>query len=196
MVKLSNAEIDEIFNRSARPGVSGNGVISNGSSNTNLESNLYNVARDDAQIIKNKARRKTLARDQKINGAMSEGSGFKEFAEGFKQGFTGTMQTIGTPVLDVVSEIIPFSKVPRKIIKTITGVGEPQPKQSLKKELGITNGSTPNWSDYVKTIKDTSGLSFKDALKVASEMKRGGMYKMEDVTPQNIATIGHKVLQR
>jgi len=202
MVKLSNAEIDDLFERSARPSVSGQGISvrggvgvpSIGASNTNLEPNVYNVSRDDTQNMKNKARKKTLVRDQKVNGAMSEGSGIKEFAEGFKKGFTGTMETVGTPVLDVISEIIPAGKPLRKGIKAVTGFGEGE-KKPLKKELGISGGAQkPVWSDYVKAVKDTGGLSFKDALKVASEMKKGGMYKMSDVNQQNIATIGSKVL--
>ena len=207
MVKLSNAEIDYLFERSARPSVSGQGinvrggvgVPSIGASNTNLEPNVYNVSRDDTQSMKNNARKKTLARDQKVNGAMSEGSGiegegFKEFAEGFKKGFTGTMKTIGTPLLDVGAEIIPVAKPLRKGIKAVTGFGECE-KKPLKKELGISGGAQkPVWSEFVKGVKDTGGLSFKDALKVASEMKKGGMYKMSDVNQQNIATIATKVL--
>jgi hypothetical protein len=203
MVKLSNAEIDDLFERSARPSVSGKGinirggvgVPSIGSSNTNLEPNLYNVSRDDTQAMKNKARKRVLTRDKKINGAMSEGSGFKEFAEGFQKGFTGTMKTIGTPLMDIGSEIIPVFKPMRKGVKTITGYGECE-KKPLKKELGITSGGAqkPIWSDFVKGVKDTGNLSFKDALKVASEMKKGGMYKMSDINQQNIATIGNKIL--
>ena len=200
MVKLNNAEIDELFERSARPGISGQGISVRGgigvptigASNSNLEPNMYNATRDDTQTMRNKARKKTLTRDQKVNGAMA-GAGTKEFFEGFKKGFTETMQTVGSPLLDVAGEIIPGARIPRKAVKAVTGFGEPE-KQSLKKELGITGGAQKVvWSEFVKSVKDTGNLKFSDALKVASAMKKQGL-KMNDVNQQNIATVAQQVL--
>jgi len=206
MVKLSNAEIDMLFEKSATPGVTGGiGVPVVSGSNSNLEPNMFNVTRDDNKKMKQSARRKTLQRDVKINGTMADGTGagFKEFAEGFKEGFTGTIRGVAPVVLDVASEIIPGAKIPRRAIKKVTGLGQntnfnvekdETGKQTLKKELGITGGSAPKWNEFVKAIKDVSGLKFSDALKVASHMKRNKMYKLQDVNQQNVTMIAKQIL--
>lgn len=203
MVKLSSSEIDMLFEKSARPGITGGiGVPVVSGSNSNLEPNMFNVSRSDNKKMKQSARRKTLERDIKINGAMS-GAGFKEFAEGFKEGFTGTIKGVAPVVLDVASEIIPGAKIPRRAIKKVTGLGnsnynvekDETGKQSLKKELGITGaGSAPKWNEFVKAVKDVSGLKFSDALKVASHMKKNKMYKLQDVNQQNVTMIAKQIL--
>lgn len=211
MVKLSNDEIDMLFEKSARPGVSGGiGVPIVSGSNTNLEPNMFNITRDDNIKMKQSARRKTLQRDVKVNGAMADGTGagakenFQEFMKGVKKGFTGTVGAIAPTVLDVGTAFVPELAVGRTAIKRITGLGQntnynvekdESGKQSLKKELGITGaGSAPKWNEFVKAVKDVSGLKFSDALKVASHMKRNKMYKMADVNQQNVTMIAKQIL--
>lgn len=209
MVKLSNDEIDMLFEKSARPGVSGGiGVPVVSGSNTNLEPNMFNVTRDDNKKMKQSARRKTLQRDVKVNGAMSgTGAGakenFQEFMKGVKKGFTGTIGAIAPTVLDVGTAFVPEAAIGRTAIKRITGLGQntnynvekdESGKQSLKKELGITGGSAPKWNEFVKAVKDVSGLKFSDALKVASYMKKNKMYKLQDVNQQNVTMIAKQIL--
>lgn len=203
MVKLSNTEIDMLFEKSARPGVSGGiGVPIVSGSNTNLEPNMFNVSRDDKKM-KQSARRKTLQRDVKVNGAGAK-ENFQEFMKGVKKGFTGTVGVIAPTVLDVGTAFVPEAAVGRTAIKRITGLGQntnynvekdETGKQTLKKELGITGaGSAPKWNEFVKAVKDVSGLKFSDALKVASHMKRNKMYKMADVNQQNVTMIAKQIL--
>ena len=68
------------------------------------------------------------------------------------------------------------------------GSGSGKKKESLKKETGTTNKI--KWSDFVKEIRNVSPeLKLKDAMKVGSEMKKKGLYKMDDVNQQNVAMI-------
>lgn len=210
MVKLSNDEIDMLFEKSARPGVTGGiGVPVVSGSNSNLEPNMFNVTRDDNKKMKQSARRKTLQRDVKINGAMADGTGagakenFQEFMKGVKKGFTGTIGAIAPTVLDVGTAFVPEAAIGRTAVKRITGLGQntnyniekdETGKQSLKKELGITGGSAPKWNEFVKAVKDISGLKFSDALKVASHMKKNKMYKLQDINQQNVTMIAKQIL--
>lgn len=181
-----------------------------GASNSNLEPNVTMDTRTEAVSIQQKARRRTLKRDQKVNGAM-DGAGFKEFAEGVKQGFKKTVGTVAPIALDIGATIIPGAQVGRQAIKQVTGLGintnynEPRgkdgiqapekEKKPLRQELGIKGaGANPKWVDFVKAIKDTAPeLKFNDALKIGSAMKKDKKNKLSDITQQSVATYANQL---
>ena len=69
----------------------------------------------------------------------------------------------------------------------VSGGAKPK-KETLKKEAGITNKL--KWTDFVKEIRKVApDLKLKDAMKVGSEMKKKGMYKLDDVNQQNVTMI-------
>lgn len=61
-------------------------------------------------------------------------------------------------------------------------------KPSLKKE--ISDATNLKWLDFVAAIrKEAPDLKMKDHLKIGSAMKKGGMYSLDNVNQQTIATI-------
>jgi hypothetical protein len=176
---------------------------SQGASNSNLEPNQTNDTRLEAVPRQRKARTRTLKRDQKVNGPMA-GSGFKEFAEGVKEGFTGTIKAVAPTVLDIAAAVVPVAQPARRAIKKVTGLGvntnynEPRgadgiqapEKKPLRQELGIKGaGTNPKWIDFVKAIRETSpNLKLNEALKIGSAMKKDKKNKLSDITQQSVAT--------
>ena len=185
---------------------------SQGASNSNLEPNQTDDTRLEAVPVQQKARRRNLKRDQKVNGAMADGSGFKEFAEGVKEGFKKTVGAVAPVALDIGATVIPGAKAPREAIRKVTGLGintnyneqrgkdgiqapVKEEKKPLRQELGIKGaGANPPWIEFVKTIKNTAPeLKFNDALKIGSAMKKDKKNKLSDITQQSVATYANQL---
>lgn len=69
-----------------------------------------------------------------------------------------------------------------------TSTKEKKEKPSLKKET--SDATNLKWLDFIAAIrKEAPDLKMKDHLKIGSAMKKGGMYSLDNVNQQTIATI-------